>query len=329
LNKHLLNSAFPVLVEGVGAHPDIARFVHDAMLDNFLNLDPVGFEHHHHLNSPTREINYQGYHSMTVPLSVALSYDWLIKDLRADRTPAGFTAIEDHKLRDMLAMFANLTLQRYADPYPKYIDANGFDTGMWSTAWLAAAEVIALVMPEYDNELYGTSGAPGRVATKAPPQPRPWTPFPNHPMTWWQVCDDRDAPLPGYPDLARRSGFWGLLDETPRWHSRPGYWDQHMMGWIYYLMANVRANVDGRRFPHWEKAFELVVDGKIEFLAAPGEGAIRHHSVLLLNEHFPKLAPRLRLILENGSPVNEKNLARSLWTHGAIGLCLYDWQAGR
>ena len=102
-----------------------------------------------------------------------------------------------------------------------------------------------------------------------------------------------------------------------------------MMGWIYYVVANLRANFDGRRFPHFERAFEMVVDGKIELVADPKEGPVRHHSVLLLNGNFPKLAPRLRKILEAGSPANEKTLQRSLWTHGAIGLCLFDADFGR
>jgi hypothetical protein len=293
------------------------------MLDNFLNLDPVGFEHHHHLNSPTREINYQGYYGMTVPFSVALSYDWLIKEMRTGNTQYGLTAVEDYKIRDNLAMFACLTLQRQADPYSFTIDSNGFDDGMWSTAWLAAAQVVSMVMPNYESELYGTSGAPkgqhGALHT--------WAPYPDHPMTWWDACADRNATIYGYPNMARRSGYWGLLDENLTFNSRPAYWDNHLMGWIYYTMANVRCNYDGVRFPHWEQAFDRAIDGTLASASNSTEGPIKHHSALLVNRHFPNLAGRERSNLLQGSAVNEKTLSNSIWTHSALTLCIYqyDW----
>ena len=323
----LLANAFPLLIDGLKAHPDMARLVHDACLDNLLNLDPVGCEIPHFKANPTRELNYQGYHSMTTPFSVALAYDWLIKDFRRDRHPAGFTAIEDVKIRDMLAKFAQLTALRMNEPYPNTINANGSDEGMWSTAWLAATQVIAAVMPTYDTALYGTSGAPVGAPIGGPPKARRFAPFPDHGVTWWQLANDRTVPIPGYPNLSRRSGFYGLLDPKGQWHNRRGYWDHQMMGWIYYMTANFRANYDGHHYPHFETAFEAIAEGRLMPSKNKKEGPLHHRSVLLINRNFPKLAGKLQALLGKESKVPEKSIRQSLAYHGVLSLCLYedDW----
>ncbi len=320
----MLCNAFPLIIDGFDQHPDAAAFLHDAMLDNILNLDPVGVEGVHSTNNPCKEINYQGYYSVTTPLAMALAYDWVIADLRADRHPHGFTAVEDYKMRDMLAAFCLHTALRYVDDYSHWIDPNGYDLGMWTTAWLFGANIISAVMPDYDSDVFGTSGAPGGTFD----DPRPWTPFPTQAITWWDLATDKDAPTPGTPDMAKRSGFWGLLNEDVEWADRRGYWGGKMMGWLYYLNANFRVNFDAHRYPHFEAAFDQIVDGTLMPGKYPDEGPIHHYSVLLVNHRFGDLAAKIEPMLAAGTDVSEESIWYSTHYHQVLGLCLYedDWQ---
>jgi len=320
----ILANAFPLIVDGFDQHPEASAFLHDAMLDNILGLDPVGVEGVHSQNNPCKEINYQGYYSVTTPLSMALAYDWVIKDMRAGVHPDGFTAVEDYKMRDMLAAFCLHTAHRYVEPYSHWIDADGYDLGMWTTAWLFGANIIAAVMPNYDGDLYGASGAPGGVFGA----PRPWTPYPDAPITWWDLATDKNAPIPGCPNMAKRSGFWGLLNENIEWADRAGYWGGRMMGWLYYVNANFRVNFEGRRYPHFEEAFNQIIAGTLTPGKSPEEGPLHHYSTLLVNHNFPVQAAATHPVLLAGTAVSEENIEYSLFLNQVIGLCLYedDWQ---
>ncbi|NLF31724.1 MAG: hypothetical protein GX591_12650 [Planctomycetes bacterium] len=320
----ILANAFPLIIDGFDQHPQASAFLHEAMLDNILNLDPVGVEGVHSTNNPCKEINYQGYYSVTTPLAMALAYDWVIKDLRAGIHPHGFTAVEDYKMRDMLAAFCLHTALRYVDDYGGWIDPNGYDLGMWTTSWLFGTNIIAAVMPDYDSDVFGTSGAPGGTFSA----PRPWAPFPEQAITWWDLATDKNAPLPGTPNMAKRSGFWGLLNENVEWGDRRGYWGGKMMGWLFYVNANFRVNFDGHRYPHFETAFDQIIDGTLMPGKSPEEGPLHHYSVLLINHRFPDLAAKAEPVLAAGTGVGEESLWYSTHYHQVLGLCLYedDWR---
>ncbi|NLF31725.1 MAG: hypothetical protein GX591_12655 [Planctomycetes bacterium] len=324
LRGALLHNAFPLLIEGFDSHPDAAAMLRDGLLDNILNLDPIGREGNHNNALPCKELNYQGYYSVATPLYMALAYDWVIKDMRAGVHPSGFTAVEDYKMRDMLAHFAVNTSARYSSTYTGWIDPNGYDVGMWSTAWLVGANIIAAVMPEYNSELFGSSGAPGGSSGPA----APWTPFPNHPATWWDVAADRGITLYSYPDQTVRSGYWGLLNEVPVWNDRGGYFASHLMGYLYFLNSNFRANYDGYHFPHFEEAFVLAADAALPVTKSPEEGPAKNISALMINHNFPALAAKFEPMLLAGVPYSESSLSESVTRHYVLGLCLYedDWR---
>jgi len=325
LGGAILANAFPLMIDGFDQHGDASAFLHDAMLDNITGLDPVGVEGNHSQNNPCKEINYQGYYSVTTPMSMALAYDWVIKDMRAGIHPDGFTAVEDYKMRDMLGAFALHTALRYVDPYTQWIDPNGYDLGMWTTAWLFGTNIVAAVMPDYDSDVFGTSGAPGGTFNP----PRQWTPFPDAPITWWDLATDKNAPIPGAPNMSKRSGFWGLLNENIEWADRAGYWGGRMMGWLYYVNANFRVNFEGHRYGHFETAFDQIIAGGILMPGkSPEEGPLHHYSTLLVNHNFPVQAAATHPVLLAGTAVSEENVNTSLFYNQVIGLCLYedDWQ---
>ncbi len=325
IRMHLLASAFPLLMEDFDPqfayYEACAAFLRNAMLDTFMNLDPIGLEGNWNKGKPCHEILHEGYYAVTRPLANALAYDWVIKDLRYPQHLHGFTAVEDYKLRDNLAAFANWTMVAATGTG---VDANGFNIGMWDGAWQHGLGIIAAVMEDYDTDLYGTSGAPGGTFNA----PRPWTPYPDYPHTWWEVLNNKTIPIPGTPNLGKRSTYWGLLNENYQWADRRGYWGQDMMGWLHYLTMNFRANFDGYHFPHLDEGVKRIAEGgQVMPLKDAHEGALEFYTAMMVNHHFPQIAPVELYKLNLNSEIYEKNIGFSLYVRGALGLCTYedDW----
>jgi len=316
-------SSFPLLMEGFDTHPECSEFLYKAMLDTWMNLDPVGLEGIWSLNSPTREICSQGYANAGTPLGVALSYDWVIKTMRAGSHPHGFTAIEDYKIRDNLAAFCNWTAYTYCKPGSA--NADGYSVGMWNGAWTHYAAMIAAIINNYDSDLYGTSGAPGGVYNA----PRPWTPFPDHPMTWWNVYNDKNALIYGYPNLQMRGTFWGLLNENYEWADRTPYWG--VLAKFYYRTMNFRHNFDGYHYPHLDQAIKMIAEGGQVYPLKWNEGPLHHCSAQMVNRNFPEIAAIMDAMLSAGTTVAEENYPNSMWSNGVWAICLYDdqWDEAR
>jgi hypothetical protein len=193
---------------------------------------------------------------------------------------------------------------------------------MWSGAWTHAAAMAATVINNYDNDLYGTSGAPGGTFNA----PRPWTPFPNHPRTWWDVYNDKDAIRYGYPDQEVRGTFWGLLNENYQWADRSPYWS--LMGKFYYMTVNFRQNFDGYHYPHLDTALRMIAEGGQVMPLKWNEGPLHWYSCMVVNHNFPELAAITDPVLTAGTTTEEQNYPNALWSSGVAGVCLYEynWQ---
>ncbi len=316
-----LNAAFIINMEGLDAHLDLALLARMRMLDNELNLDPVGDEDSHNTSNPARELNTHGYYFVRTPLSVALAYDLLIDQYRYPKYPDGFTAIEDYKIRDNLGMFGLSTMQRKLAGWPNREPApSNRGSDMWITAREIALMIVAMVMPEYDTPYYGTSGAAGQ------PGRHTWAPYPDLPLTWWESVNSEEL----------GAGYYHLVtnEPEPRWRDRPSYWSGQMMGWLHYVMSNARANYDGKRFDHLERAYQMAMDGTLSVMKRAGRDRehIHHYSALVINEYFPKLAEQSEAALRAGSKEKpapgEQSLDHAVWYHGVYSLvyCRLDWR---
>jgi len=316
-----LNAAFIITMEGLDKHLDLARFARVRMLDNELVLDPVGDEDSHNTSNPARELNTHGYYFVRTPMAVALAYDLLIDRFRYPQYPDGFTAIEDYRIRDNLGMFALSTMQRKWDGWPNRGPASARSAAdMWMTAREVGLMIVAMVMPEYDTPYYGTSGAAGKRATHR------WAPYPDLALTWWESVNSEEL----------GAGYYYMVtnEPTPRWRDRPPYWSGQLTGWLLYVMSNARANYDGQRFDHLERAYQLAMDGtlKVSKQAGRDKDHIHHYTALVINEHFPNLAEQAEAALRAGSKdqpaPGDKSLDYAVWYHGVYSLvyCRLDWR---
>jgi hypothetical protein len=319
-------NAFTVYIDGFNAHPLQEQLTRDYMLDNILNLDPIGFERSHNDANPCREVVYHGYYYVVTPLAVATAYDLLIKTNRYPDRPLGFTAIEDYKIRDNLAAFAMTSLQlerpdwpdrpgwpnRTAVPYSYGVS----NAGMWATAREIGLQIVSMTMPSYDTAYYGTSGSAGTSATHL------WTPYPDVPRSWFEISSSKEL----------GAGIWHMVSDTdtPQWGDREGYWGGGMMGWLFYTLSNARANFDGYHWGHLERAYQLAMDNQLQALKRPStdDGWIQFYSGLVINEHFPQLARQTYDVLSATTTVEEKSLSNAMWSRGVYGLCYMrlDWE---
>ncbi len=295
------SAAFPIFLEGVGKYPHLEKIVREELLDNWLVLDPIGVELLHNLANPCRERVYHGYYYAGRVLNLAVAYDLVIRTLRPEKSEYGFTAIEDLKIRDLLANFALETMSMRADyPLPDGWPSNyrhtPDDLGMWSTARQIALHLVAMILPSYDSHYYGTSGADGKTqATHV------MVPFAAEPRTWFA---ESAYHIPAHGPLAEA--------DPPVWGDRGPYFN--LMNWLYAALANARYNFDGTRFPHVERAYWMAMKGELKPTKHFRTDApvIHTYSALMMNESFPELAREMeQRIAENEAVVAANKLAKA------------------
>lgn len=311
--------AFRAFVDGVGVDTGLEAWLHDALLDNNLSLDPVGVELNHDNGTPCQEVNAFGYYTAQVPFGIAMAYDMLIATNRKPARSYGWTAVEDHKIRHMLAGFAHASMLYYTDAqfgggWPT--GNGGRDYGMWGTAWLVSAQIIAMVMPEFDSSVYGTSGAPSGSV----PSPHLWCPYKDMAISWWNMCNSQDGAFTasGGVNASKTSGFFGMLQDhgasDPVFGDKAGYWD--LMGTWYSVLANTRHNYDGHHYAHVDRGFLLSVTGALTCTNA-SEGNANRCFGMMANPHFPGIQT---------ASVGKISDDDHFWAMGIMGLC-FDWDS--
>lgn len=146
------------------------------LLDGCLQSDSVGIDSNTNGDAvPNRERFYRGYYDNTPITDAIMAYDLQISFMRSDQVTGGITPVEDYFIRNNFARYA----------YEAMMWAQGINDqispGMWGGAHMLTAGIIACVMPEYSEPLYGTSGIGSANAT--------WynCPFPDVKYTWAQV----------------------------------------------------------------------------------------------------------------------------------------------
>jgi hypothetical protein len=112
----------------------------------------------------------------------------------------------------------------------------------WGLGYEMLIYTIGIAMPTYSTPYYGTSGFDGRKAEY------PWTPFPNHPLTWFEVIGEANAPCYSYPDnisIRRFELIYKTFDQLMAYpHHEKAIWDFPDKG-TWWIAANGFNGGDG------------------------------------------------------------------------------------
>lgn len=180
------------------------------LLDGCLQSDSIGIDSNTNGDAvPNRERFYRGYYDNTPITDAIMAYDLQISFMRADQVSGGITAIEDYFIRSNFARYA----------YEGMMWAQGINDqiapGMWGGAHMLTAGIIACVMSEYSEPLYGTSGIGSASAT--------WynCPFPDVKYTWAQVLM-QPQPHTGPPNVVFGTGLSDNDDTSQSLITYPG-----------------------------------------------------------------------------------------------------------
>jgi hypothetical protein len=189
------------------------------------------------------------------------AYDLLFNYTRENGFTNGMTPIEHIKIRDNLAGEAAILIK-----YP-----NSTGGGFWSTAKYGDMSTrnvqieqtftcIALAMPTYNTEYYGTSGA-----DKATAATHYFAPLPEMPMAWTDVSDKEYITHPTLPQYVHNTTVHGIFTADGGYVGQPrdGYIGMMMREANDYLIA--RLNFDGRHYPRFENYFRMAILSRFPF----------------------------------------------------------------
>jgi hypothetical protein len=299
-----IHNAIMAMIEGftarINSNPPFVEYAKRFLMDNELNMDPTGYELTEGGSIPKPSIEIYdglGYYAKSSVYSYALAYDMLITRYRAPAYPNGFTAIEDLRMRDVLARTAVEALMEMGT-YSAFT-SQGLGNGMTGQSAEFAALVVALAMPSYSTPYFGTAGFNGNTQTY------PFTPYPDHPVTWKAALYDNNTPLYSFPNQVYKFGMDEAITTQPvtrtdgrvcpagSFNNRPGYYGILLMGHMFHVLANVmkiRLNYD---YVNLEKSFDYSNKGTMYSLQINGSGddlPYHYPQVMLVNEHFPAIA---------------------------------------
>ncbi len=272
---------------------------------------------------------YQGRGSGREAIAAALAYDLLVGSYTtAGGYSDGFTPIEDLRVRDALAHYAKTTLQFVNETSQQYMESGNVHYG--ASAEMATA-VIALTMPKYNSAYYGTSGAPPDNIQAI----HLWTPYPNHPNSWWSVATD-EYPSNLYPNPDQstysRIAVWALAknaQHAPNPNFFSGYWGGNVSP-LYLVFSNILHNVGlNQVFPNSsDRTNWLSVEQKFNWYeqhSTCDDGNDFCMDFPVVNKHYPFALNALTTIKRFASPSDY-----SWWLQygygegGPLGLSTFD-----
>jgi len=301
-------NAFVALINGWDAKPGVttkswAQYAKGMLLENILNLDPVGIMvSTGNMPAPMTENRGAGYNVVKNTHSTAIAYDLLIAHYRSDQHADGITPIEDYFIRDMLASYALIAFRAFASA----------ELGLWATAQATGVLMTGLAMPDYDTPYYGTSGY------NDPPTPAShnYTPFPDESFTWKEVltdiklAPDQDPSNPSsrvvrYPN---RSATYDMENLYHTMFCINGHWDYINLGyynlmtvpwWVTTNLTAIHAPAS-YQWPVIHQSYLRSVKGEMmPFCGGAGgpEGAKYSQQLCAINDRHPTVAKQGRTAL--------------------------------
>ena len=294
---------------------DLARL---ALFDTKALLDPIGYEaaSWSGIPIPSREMNYRGYYDVPGIYEAAAAYDVLIGYYRADQGHAnGITAVQDFFIRDALARWvhnSHLIIAGYAGG------------GMWPTAHVTGAGVIAGVMPAYSTEYFGTCGLDGNTTT------HDWTPFPagSANYTWKDIFLTTSVPVNGYPEQARRATPAEHFSVDGKWGDRISYTDTNLFGRCVQMHYNmVELFYPETIYPTLDSAMNKAAQGQLDgskVITDTDGGAVFRAWIGLQNAWFPEFRSIARPAMLSLAWPHSDSIGKQVQNGGVFSILYYN-----
>lgn len=302
----------------------------EMVIDNSRTMDATGYERNWPGDAiPNKEQFYRGYWDVNPVLSTAFSYDILIDIFNSNEDEDGITPVEDYFIRDSLASWAWESMQVQSD-----MVTTDAQKAMWGSMRSLGGAIIAIIMPNYSTEYYGTSGFGNNQQTYE------WCPYPDTQYTWKEVLYDHpDAVnVTGYPNLgySRYTDAINyedaLFGANNAWVDKPGYLESMLCRRTIEIMLNIaaqhkRANPSEKSveylFPNTYQAFKNMTQG-LFYSRKGGEGPYRLAASMLMNPKFPEMNTQSQLDwIKNRASKNESE-GTQLFLNMPYSLVWYD-----
>lgn len=314
-------NAFAALIKGWDSKPtdatkSYAQYAKGMLLENVLNLDPVGiYTSTSSMPAPMTENRGAGYYFVTNTYSTAIAYDLLIAHYRSNQHPDGITPIEDYFIRDMLGSNALNTFTSFRVA----------EVGLWGTALASGVLMSGLAMPDYDTPYYGTAGYNGTTnATHL------WTPFPDDVFTWKQVLTDRvlaptESASLSSPRVVRYPNRSATYDIENVYHTLfcpGGFWKGPNLGYFnlmtqpFWVTTNLAAihTPTAHQWPVIHEAYLNSVKGVMTGSCGTGTPAPSAQQLGTINNRHPTVAAFGRqALIDGGGAAEVDTLLKLLW----------------
>ncbi len=312
-----LANAFAAKVLGISANGQKGNYAllsKNALLENWRTIDAVGVElPHSGTTLPSREVVYRGYYDVDGIFDAAFAYDLLISCYKSTDAANGITPVEDYYIRDTLASFVIEQLMNGST------DSAVNDTGgMWDTARRIGAMACMVVMPSYTTDYYGTSGLDGNTTAK------PYTPFPDFPITWSRLLWENNAEILGYPNNRKHLGIEEYnISADGNFIDRAPYFDFHLMGHCFYIADNLHAMAGKLSFPNLRKAMLKASEGSLMGLK-DNSGPSRFNTFTAINNYHPQIAVPAINWLQTIASTDSQSVGKMQLKAGIFGFVWYD-----
>jgi hypothetical protein len=275
-----LPNAFLAAVKGwdfkrPGKDKSFGRYAKEMVLrNNWGRITPIRFfGNQSNGANPSTEVIGAGYYMIKQVFDTLPAYDILAGRFRSDQVADGITPIEDLYIRDTLALAA-------AQMAPSLAEGGaGKEPGLWGTARIVGALMVAAAMPEYSTAYYGTSGF-GKAAP------------PAGVLTWktlYTTTKYMSATYPGTSQpvfdpeekaLWREGGIWG--------GPNLGYFN--LLNQSLTMMLNINARyAPETKYPVIEQGMLNAINGTLTSIK--GQPGVYQAQAVLGNRHFPVLGP--------------------------------------
>jgi len=303
------NNAFIAAVKGwdykrPGKDKSFGRYAKEMVLRNLWGrLDAIRFYGNQSNGAnPSAEVVGAGYYMIKQIFDAVPAYDILAGRFRSDQVADGITPIEDLYLRDTLALAAAQMVPGLAER------GAGKEPGLWGTARIVGALMVAAALPEYSTPYYGTSGF-GKAA--APTGVLSWKTLYTTTKQMSATYPGTDKPVfdPEEKALWREGGIWG--------GPNLGYFN--LLNQSLTIMLNINARYAPQtKYPVIEQGLLNAINGTITSIK--GQPGSYQAQLCLGNRYLPVLGPAsVKAIKERNQESSEVAEAG-----GVMGLVWYD-----
>lgn len=286
-----------------GQSKSFGRYAKEMVLRNLWGrLDAIRFYGNQSNGAnPSTEVVGAGYYMIKQIFDAVPAYDILAGRFRSDQVTDGITPIEDLYIRDTLALAAAQMVPGLAE------SGAGREPGLWGTARIVGALMVAAALPEYSTAYYGTSGF-GKAAP--PAGVLSWKTLFTTTKYMSATYPGTDQPVfdPEEKALWREGGIWG--------GPNLGYFN--LLNQSMAIMLNIDARYSPQaKYPVIEQGLLNAINGTITTIK--GQPGVYQAQPILGNRYLPVLGPASVTAIKE-----RKQESAEIAGAGVLGLVWYD-----